>query len=99
MPTRWSATYLMLKRAQESKAALNQFASRHCHEFVLSDEEWAALEEICEYLAEFDKSSVFLSAVSYPIRCPNQPCLSSSTAYIDELERLLAPLQETERRG
>ena len=64
--TRWNATYLMLKRAPELKAALTQFASRHCHKFVLSDEEWAALEEICEYLAEFDKSSVFLSAVSYP---------------------------------
>ena len=33
-------------------------------------------------------------AVSDPIQRPNQPRLSNSTAYIDELEKLFAPRQE-----
>ncbi|CAK5270384.1 unnamed protein product [Mycena citricolor] len=67
--TRWSSTHQMLKRALRFKTAVNNFVSRHreLHVYTLTDDDWAAIKLVCEWLELFREATTEMSTTKSPM--------------------------------
>lgn len=77
VPTRWNSTYLMLDRAYKYRDALdNYFEEIHGGgKYILSFEEWAKIEKICNLLQPFYEVTKLFSGSDYPTANLYFPCV------------------------
>ncbi|XP_074374404.1 zinc finger BED domain-containing protein RICESLEEPER 2-like [Apium graveolens] len=66
VPTRWNSTYVMLESALQYKVALSQYELVDKNVGYLTDEEWAKVHKICQFLKPFYDITVLFSGSQYP---------------------------------
>ncbi|KAK8998789.1 hypothetical protein V6N11_069975 [Hibiscus sabdariffa] len=65
--TRWNATYAMLSTALDFKEVFVNYADRESTYTTLpSEEDWKKVEDVCSFLALFNKATKIISGSEYP---------------------------------
>ena len=64
-PTRWNTTYIMFDDALQCKSALSQYALVDKNLPYLTEEEWAKVHEICQFLKPFYDITTLFSGSEY----------------------------------
>lgn len=67
VPTRWNSTFIMIERAIEMKMVYSSaFQLDTFSRFVITSDEWSALERIMLFLKPFYAATVWISGSHYP---------------------------------